>query len=105
GWGVDVGGAGDRQGGAGFCVVVGIVVVRALNVQPQIDDRAKPPPLVLGIALVGLARQLQRALAETAIGREEQVALEIEALFGIEKWLGVGAVPSPAVGPVVVAGN
>src|SRR5262249_51792024 len=95
----------DRDARARLGLEIGVVVVRALDVEAQVDDRAEPPSLVFRISLGCLPRNPQRVLSEAPIRREEKHALEIEALF----WIGVRqcarAVASPAVSPVVVARN
>src|SRR5262249_10539669 len=100
---LNLGIAPDRHASTGFGVAIREVVVRALDVEAQVDDRPELPALILGIAFDGLTSELERVLAEALVGREEQAALEVQALLGVGKRLRRRTVASPAVSPVVVA--
>jgi hypothetical protein len=68
---------------------VGIVVVRPLRVEADVDDRSVLPPNVLGVqrveaALVRLPRERQRLSSEALVRRREERAPEREPLQRIE---------------------
>jgi hypothetical protein len=103
--------AGDLGVGTSFAVDPGIgeVVVRALYVETEVDDGPERPEHVLPVnrvrsSLSRFAGQPEFSLPEAEIGRGEQRPLMIESFEGIES-SGACPIPTPAVGPVVVAGN
>src|SRR6266571_5615379 len=100
---------GDLAGRPGLAVDPGVreVVVGALDVEPDVHDRAGDPAHVLPVLLVaGLAAlplDGQGVPAEALVGRVEHLPLVVQPLQRVEA-AGTRAVAAPAVGPVVVAG-
>jgi hypothetical protein len=101
--------AANRKWVLGIGVVIRVVVVRPLDVEAEVDDGPVLPADVLGVrrvpaALGGFARQRQRLPAEALIAGGEELPLVSAARSGRNRTAS-RAVPSPAVRPVVVAGD
>src|SRR5262245_53701380 len=98
--------AGDLRVRACFTIDAGVrvVIIRALDVQSEIDDRAEFPAHILRV-FNGLASKRERLLTKALRRGGKEVTLKSQALEWIRIRQGVRSIPAPAVCPIIIAGD